>query len=102
MEKLESKKRQKAEKAFWNYYEQGELRKNDHQTYLMEIFQIDISLFVHQQQQSQKQFLDSILNQVQVNPVLLIWVLIDLRLQEYGDKYQTVGTVMELFANYLL
>jgi len=43
MEKLESEKRQKAEKAeeaFYKYYEQGGPRKSDHQTDLMEIFQI--------------------------------------------------------------
>ena len=60
---------------------------------------------VPQKRQSQKQFLNSIPDRVQVKPTLFIWVLIDLQSQEYGTKYWTavcdVGTVMESFANYL-
>ena len=60
---------------------------------------------VHQKRQSQNQFLNSIPDRVQVKPILLIRVLIDLQSQEYGTKYWTavcdVGLVMESFANYL-
>ena len=60
---------------------------------------------VPQKRQSQKQFLSSIPDRFQVNPILFVWVLIDLQSQEYGTKYWTavrdVGTVIESFANYL-
>ena len=39
-EKLENKKLLKAREAFGKYYEQGEPRKSDHQTDLMQICQI--------------------------------------------------------------
>jgi len=60
---------------------------------------------VHQQRQSQEQFLNSIPNRVQVKQMLFAWILIDFQSQEYGTKYWTavcdVGKVMESFANYL-
>ena len=60
---------------------------------------------VHQRQQSQKQFLNSIPHRVQVKPVLFVWALTDMQSQEYGTEYWTavrdVGIMMESFANYL-
>ena len=60
---------------------------------------------VHQKRQSRNQFLKSIQDRVQVKPILLIRVLIDLQSQEYGTNHWTavrdVGLVMESFANYL-
>ena len=60
---------------------------------------------VHQQRQSQEEFLNSILDSVRVKPMLFVRVLIDLQSQEYGTKYWTVvcdvGMVMESFASYL-
>ena len=60
---------------------------------------------VHQRQQNQKQFLNSIPHRVQVKPVLFVWVLTDMQSQEYGTEYWTavrgVGMVMESLANYL-
>jgi hypothetical protein len=60
---------------------------------------------VHQQRQSQEQFVNSILDIIKVNPVSFVWVMFDLQVQEYGTKYWTavhdVGVVMESFSNYL-
>ena len=60
---------------------------------------------VHQQQQSQEQFLNSIPDRVQVKPVLFVWVLTELNVQEYGVKHRAavrdVGMVMESLSNYL-
>ena len=60
---------------------------------------------VHQQRQTQEQFLDSIQDRVQVKPILFVCALIDLQSQEYGTKHWTavcdVGMAIESFANYL-
>ena len=91
--------------AFKEYHEQGEARKSDHGIYLMYLPDLIYRRTVYQQQQNQKQFLNSIPDRVQVKPVMFVWVLINSQSQDYGTKYWTavcdVGMVMESFSSYL-
>ena len=96
----------KAQEALERYHKQGEPRKSSHQNRPNpDLPDLQYRRIVHQRRQSQKRFLNSIPDRVQVKPILFVRVLIDLQSQEYGTKYWTaardVGLVMESFANYL-
>ena len=72
-EKLEHEKRLKNQNAFKKYYKQGELRDVDHQNRPdPDLPDLTYRCKVHQQRQSQKQFLNSILHRVQVKPALFV------------------------------
>jgi len=69
----EALKSRKSKNAFGVYYEQGELRKSDHQVDLMQFF-LDLAYrrTIHQQWKSREEFLNSIPDRIQVKPVPLV------------------------------
>jgi len=79
LEYEEAQKSQKSQKSFIVYYERGDLRKSDVPTSQSDAAFPDLAYrrTVHQQQKSREEFLNSIPDRIQVNPVPFVWALID-------------------------